>query len=245
MGFSWTGCPKPGPSEPSQSDSLCLACTNWVKALEVWLAWWGGAGICSHCLNLSDKSRQERAEVTRQHALEETWPTGRGAGTCTVTCVEEARAMTGERGRRRPPAQNPESTDPGDRKTRETEGGKHTTSDMASMDIKRYLRDLVDELKTEILNQVKQDMSRVIKEMLSGSISQDDTDGRREEHKKRRETFDKEYKENIEYMKQIQRDYQEIKNSIESWQNALKETKDRLSKLEDKFAMCDHERKDP
>ena len=87
-------------------------------------------------------------------------------------------------------------------------------------------------------------MSRVIKEMLSGSISQDDTDGRREEHKKRRETFDKEYKENIEYMKQIQRDYQEIKNSIESWQNSLKETKDRLSKLEDKFAMCDHERKD-
>ena len=115
---------------------------------------------------------------------------------------------------------------------------------MASMDIKRYLRDLVDKLKTEILNQVKQDMSRVIKEMLSGNISQDVTDRRREEKKKRRETFNKEYKENIEYMKQIQRDYQEIKNSIESWQNSLKETKDRLSKLEDKFAMCDHERKD-
>ena len=45
-------------------------------------------------------------------------------------------------------------------------------------------------------------------------------------------------------MKQIQRDYQEIKNSIENWPSCLTKTKVRLSKLEDRFAMCDHKRKD-
>ena len=73
---------------------------------------------------------------------------------------------------------------------------------------------------------------------------QEDTNGRMEEPRERREAFDEEYKQNLEYMKQIQREYQEIKNSIESWQNLLTETKDKLSKLEDRFATYDHERKD-
>lgn len=38
-------------------------------------------------------------------------------------------------------------------------------------------------------------------------------------------------------MKQVQRDYQETKNSAESWHKSLKETKDRLFELEGRFVM--------
>ena len=76
------------------------------------------------------------------------------------------------------------------------------------------------------------------------SAYQEDTKGRMEEHRKRRETLGEEYKIYLEHMKQIQRGYQEITNSIESWENCLKETKDKLQNLEEQLAMCDHERKD-
>lgn len=44
-------------------------------------------------------------------------------------------------------------------------------------------------------------------------------------------------------MKQIQRDIQDTKISIESWQNHLYEAEDRLSELEERMEDYDHERK--
>ena len=45
-------------------------------------------------------------------------------------------------------------------------------------------------------------------------------------------------------MKQIQRDIQEIKNSIESCKNHHNKSEDRISDLEDKIAASEHEMKD-
>ena len=45
-------------------------------------------------------------------------------------------------------------------------------------------------------------------------------------------------------MKQIQKEIQKIKSSIKCWQNHLKETKGRLSDLEDRVAASDYERKE-
>ena len=87
--------------------------------------------------------------------------------------MEETQTMTRKRNKKKLPNQNPENADPGEGKTKETD-----------MDIKSYLQNFAEKLKTEILNQVKQDISRLIKAMLS--ISQEDTNRRREEHKKER-----------------------------------------------------------
>ena len=48
----------------------------------------------------------------------------------------------------------------------------------------------------------------------------------------------------MEYMKQIQRDTQEIKNLIESCQSCLNKSEDRISDLKDKIAASEQERKD-
>ncbi|XP_063106983.1 zinc finger HIT domain-containing protein 3 isoform X1 [Cavia porcellus] len=136
---------------------------------------------------------------------------------------------------------NPENTDAGKVNAKENEDRKHAISNTAPIDIKRYLRSLIDEFKNEVFNEIKQEISGIVREMLS--TTQEKTDGGMEEQKKRGELFGGENRENIEYMKQVQRDYQDTKNSIESWHNSLKETKDRLSELEDRFVRREHEMK--
>lgn len=54
------------------------------------------------------------------------------------------------------------------------------------------------------------------------------------------ETVNDQYRKQMECMKQIQTDIQEVKNSIESWQNHLNKTEDRLS---DWIATRDYVRK--
>lgn len=57
------------------------------------------------------------------------------------------------------------------------------------------------------------------------------------------QTLDEQCKKEIEHRKKIERDFQEIKNFIEGWQNHLNETEDRLLDLQHKIAASDHERK--
>lgn len=102
--------------------------------------------------------------------------------------------------------------------TKGNENSKHAISDMAPMDIKRYIQDLIDEFKSEIFSQIKQDIKRLMKEILS--TPQADTDRRREKLITGENHLVKNIK-NIEYMKQIQRNHQEIKKLYGKMANQL------------------------
>lgn len=58
------------------------------------------------------------------------------------------------------------------------------------------------------------------------------------------ETFNEQFRKEIECMKQIQRNIQEIETSFKSWQKGLKETEDSLSDLEGRIMASNHKMKD-
>ncbi|XP_063098416.1 UDP-GlcNAc:betaGal beta-1,3-N-acetylglucosaminyltransferase-like protein 1 isoform X3 [Cavia porcellus] len=149
--------------------------------------------------------------------------------------------MTRDKNKKKPPAVQQEKLNPRELNTEENKHSNHPLLDTASAEIKKYLHDLIEEFKDVLLIQVRQDIKKLIKEMTSPA--QENTDGRTEEIRKEREASEEEFKHNLEYMKQIQREYQETQNSIEYWQNALTETKDNLLKLEERFRAYERERK--
>ena len=57
------------------------------------------------------------------------------------------------------------------------------------------------------------------------------------------ETLNEEYKKQTECMKQIQRDIQEIKNSIEIYKTCLNESEDKLSDLKERFQLVNRKGK--
>ncbi|XP_063096000.1 juxtaposed with another zinc finger protein 1 isoform X1 [Cavia porcellus] len=118
---------------------------------------------------------------------------------------------------------------------------KQAIMDAAPVYIKHHIESLIDQFRNEVINDLKLEVCRIVREMLN--TTQEKTDGGMEEQKKRGELLDGENRESIEYVKQVQRDYQEINKSIQDWHNSLKETKDRLSELEGRLEIWENEMK--
>lgn len=97
------------------------------------------------------------------------------------------------------------------------------------------------ENRTEIISVLERERITI---MTDFNTIKEDIDKKLEENRKMMDSLTEQYRKDIDRMKQFQRDIQENKTSITSWQSRMNENEDRVSNLEDTVAASERVRKD-